>query len=238
MLTPGRLREREILDDPATDPALAIRSLQDVALANRWFGGRRAVVGTLQSVLQSDRSITSNTALLLLDVGTGLADIPVAAQRMAQSRHRQMCTIGLEHAVPLAAQAAHNCTHAVTGSALQLPFATDSVDFVTCSQVLHHFVDADAEQLLRECSRVAKRAVIVGDLKRSWLAIAGIWAASFFLRFHPVSRHDGMLSIRRGFTVAELEEIIVRATGYHPVVRRRIGWRVTAMWSPQTSRVV
>jgi len=86
--------------------------------------------------------------------------------------------------------------------------------------------------VLRELQRVARLRVIVSDLRRSWLAAAGIWLASFPLRFHPISRHDGVLSVLRGFTAAELSAHVVRATGTVPAVSRRLGWRVTASWTP------
>ena len=107
---------------------------------------------------------------------------------------------------------------------------------VTCSQVLHHFADDEAAAVLRELDRVARVRVIVADLRRSWLAVAGIWAASFPLRFHPVSRHDGMVSVLRGFTAAELEARVVDAIGAPADVRRRLGFRVTASWAPRAAR--
>jgi hypothetical protein len=75
--------------------------------------------------------------------------------------------------------------------------------------------------------------VIVSDLRRSWLAAAGIWLASFPLRFHPVSRHDGVVSVLRGFTPEELRELVRNATGQSPVTRRRLGYRTTASWAPR-----
>ena len=81
-------------------------------------------------------------------------------------------------------------------------------------------------------SRVARHRIIVADLRRSWLAIAGLWTLSFPLGFHPVSRHDGVVSIRRGFTPDELRALVHRATGRTARVTRRAGFRVTASWSP------
>jgi hypothetical protein len=101
-----------------------------------------------------------------------------------------------------------------------------------CSQTLHHFDDAGAAAVLRELNRVARVRVIVSDLRRSWLAAAGLWIASFPLGFHPVSRHDGVVSIMRGYAGDELLRLVASATGQTPVVRRRIGWRVTATWRP------
>jgi SAM-dependent methyltransferase len=230
--TPARQRGHEVLDDPATDPALAVRSLRDVALANLLFGGRRAILRELRAVFDG---APGAAPLRLLDIGTGLGDIPAAATREARRRQLWLDTIGLELAPSIALAASSACTFAVVADAQHLPFADRSVDVVTCSQVLHHFEDDSAERLLRECTRVARHAVVIGDLRRSWLAVAGLWLASFGLGFHPVSRHDGIVSILRGFTRAELAALVERATGRRATVRHALGWRVTATWSPAPS---
>jgi hypothetical protein len=75
--------------------------------------------------------------------------------------------------------------------------------------------------------------VIVSDLRRSWIAAAGIWLASFPLRFHPVSRHDGLTSVLRGFAGDELHDLVDSAVGTTPQVRHRPGFRTTAAWTPR-----
>jgi 2-polyprenyl-3-methyl-5-hydroxy-6-metoxy-1,4-benzoquinol methylase len=120
----------------------------------------------------------------------------------------------------------------ICANALDLPFADHSVDVVMCSQVLHHFDDPDASRMLREMNRVARVRVVVSDLRRSWLAAAGLWIASFPLRFHAVSRHDGVVSVMRGFTPRELADTVQRAVARRPVARRRRGFRVTTSWAP------
>jgi SAM-dependent methyltransferase len=120
----------------------------------------------------------------------------------------------------------------VCGDALQLPFADHSIDIVMCSQVLHHFEGADALELLREMNRVARIRVIVSDLRRSWIAAAGLWLASFPLRFHAISRHDGVVSVMRGFTPEELVDTVRDAVGRKTAVHRRRAFRVTTSWTP------
>jgi SAM-dependent methyltransferase len=227
---PGRRRGVELLDDPSTDAALAARALQDVARSNFWFGGASAVIAELTPVLAAARSRT--TAVTLLDVGTGAGDIPERARLTAKKMGATLRTIGLEVTPALAASSRPRSGDAVAGDALALPFADRSVDIVTCSQVLHHFESADGAKLLSEMNRVARVRVIVSDLRRAWAAAAGFWVASFALRFHPVTRHDGVVSVLRGFRAHELSSAVFGATGRRPAVRNRRGFRITASWTP------
>ena len=167
----------------------------------------------------------------LLDVGTGLGDIPHAARRLAARRGVALTTVGVELRASLAAASRARIGHAVCADAMRCRFADGGVDVVTCSQVLHHFAEDDAVRLLRELTRVARVGVVVGDLRRSWLAAGLFWLASFPLGFHPVTRHDGVLSVLRGFTADELRALARRAGAQAPAVRRAPGWRLVASWS-------
>jgi SAM-dependent methyltransferase len=231
----------ELLDDPAADAALATRSLRDVAVANRWFGGTAAVLASLEPALRAAQTANEGDGggsapvknLTLLDVGTGAGDIPERARALAAQHGVRLDTIGIDRTLPVAASAAGRVAAVCVADARRLPFRESSIDVVTCSQVLHHFEDHEAILLLREMHRVARRLVIVADLRRSWAAAAGIWASSFPLGFHPVSRHDGVLSVLRGYRRAELAALVHAAVSTVPTVRDRIGFRVTAVWVPQ-----
>lgn len=227
---PRRRRGVEILDEAGVAPALRVRSLRDVARANALFGGRRAALAELERALPR-----LGPAGILLDVGTGLADIPAGAVALARRHGVELVTVGLDSAVELLAAAPRELTGRVCASAFRLPFADRSVDIVICSQLLHHFVDADAVRVLRELHRVARHRVIVSDLRRSWTAAAGFWLASWPLRFHPITRHDGTLSVLRGFTTGELAALVREAVGQSACLQRWAGWRLTASWSPEAA---
>ncbi len=112
-------------------------------------------------------------------------------------------------------------------------FAAHSVDIVTCSQVLHHFGDDDTKQLIAEMHRVARLRVVVSEIRRAWGAAAGVWLAGWMLGFHPVSRHDGVVSVLRGFRVVRAPgRRQLAVTGRGVDVRNRAGFRVTASWNP------
>ena len=229
MLTPSRRRGFEILDDPGVDPAVRLASMGDVARSNRWLGGLRAASRELRDVL---RRLPREQPVTLLDVGTGLADIPHEAARAARELGIGLTTIGLDGAATVLAEARQRISCVVCASALSLPFADGSVDVVICSQLLHHFAEDDAARVLRELDRVARHAVIVSDLRRSWIAATGFWLASFPLGFHRVTRHDGVVSVLRGFTPGELRSLVGASVAAAPTVTRRLGFRLTARWSP------
>lgn len=229
MLTPARRRGVEILDDPSVDPAIRTRSIGDVTRSNRVLGGLRAAVGALEDVLP-----TLGRSATLLDVGTGLADIPERAARIARDAGCALTIVGIDEAYSLL-DAARSRVTGVCADARALPFADHSIDVVMCSQVLHHFDDAAAVALIAEMTRVARRAVIVSDIRRSWIAAAGFWLVSFPLGFHRVTRHDGVVSVLRGFTARDLDRLVRAACGSAPIVQRRAGWRLTARWTPEAA---
>jgi len=142
-------------------------------------------------------------------------------------------TIGLDESPELLGEARSALTYAVCGTVRGLPFRDDSIDIVLCSQLLHHFADDEVAAVIAELDRVARRRVIIADLRRSWIAAAGFWLASFPLGFHRVTRHDGVLSVLRGFTAAELRRAVAAAVGQEPSIESRPGFRLTVSWSPR-----
>jgi ubiquinone/menaquinone biosynthesis C-methylase UbiE len=229
MFVPTRRRGSEILDDPATEPAIRERSLRDVRRSNVLLGGLRAALAEVTRLLPS-----LGPRGTLLDVGTGLADIPLAARERARERGVALVVLGVDGAESLCCVSGCSLDGSACADARALPFADDSVDLVTCSQLLHHFDDGEIPRVLRELDRVARRHVIVSDLRRSWVAACGFWLVSWPLRFHRVTRHDGVLSVLRGFTSAELSRHVLAATGQRATVRRHLGFRLTVSWAART----
>jgi 2-polyprenyl-3-methyl-5-hydroxy-6-metoxy-1,4-benzoquinol methylase len=226
-LIPARRRGVEILDNPSVDPELMRRSMRDVERANVIFGGRRAALAELDPIL---RDLPDGASVL--DVGTGRGDIPAAVRERSMKLGKKVRTIGIDQSLPLITGHYPGNDVVVRGDALALPFDDASVDVVLASQVLHHFPEGLAVSVVREMNRVARSRVVISDLRRSVMAATGLWVGSFLLGFHPVSRHDGVVSVMRGFVPSELAKIVFDATGHRPVVRRRLGFRLTTSWAP------
>ncbi len=217
----------ELLDAPDVPAALVARSHVDIARANALFGGTRAVLARVKAL--APRLPESP---LIVDVGAGSGDILDAVCATLRETGRRPRPVAVDTAISLAPAVRLRGSYFICGSIFALPLATASADLVIAAQVVHHFSPEQLPAVFRELNRVARQAVLVSDLRRSWLAAAGLWLASFPLGFHPVSRHDGVVSVRRGFEPEELRSVVRSATGAEADVRTFAGWRVTADWNP------
>ena len=219
----------ELLDDPHADPATVAESLRNIARANRWFGGAAAVRFGLGRVLGN---VPVGSSLSLLDLGTGLGDLPRVAVRWASARRIHLVPVGLE-LNPVAARLAHDRGLPTAVACAGAPPVRDkSVDVVLVSQVAHHLTAESVVHLLRTCDRLARRAVILADLRRGRLAAPAFWCGAQVLAFDRVTVADGMTSIRRGFSRRELATLMADA-GIVGEVARRPGYRLVATWMPR-----
>ncbi len=228
LVTPARRRGAEILDDPSLDWSLRRRSHRDIELSNQWLGGLR----TLETGVRDALAEAPGSPPIVLDVGAGAGATLTLVRRIADELPRPILTVALDINAQLAGAAGPG-GFGICGSVLALPLRSKSVDVVTCSLLLHHFDTDELPAVIRELDRVARHRVVIHDLRRSWLAVAGLWSASFALAFHPISRHDGMLSILRGFTPGDLESLIHGVTGAEVSVARHWAFRLLASWRPR-----
>jgi ubiquinone/menaquinone biosynthesis C-methylase UbiE len=217
----------ELMDRPHQDPGSLRTTLEHLAWVNRWCGAERAVLRTLAPLRARVAS-----PLRILDVATGYADIPRAMARWARRRGLALHIEALDHHGQIAALAAAACLgypeiRIRAGDALALPYPDASFDVVTASLLLHH-MEADAPiRLLRELHRVARRIVLVSDLRRGRWPFLVAWLALHLVSRDPMIRHDGPMSVRRGFLPDELAVLAREAGWTRPRVTRHSFFRLT-----------
>ena len=193
-----RATEPELLD-LGVDDEEARRSLRDLRFVNRWLGGRRAL---RRAVLPLLAGLPRPT---VLDVGCGSGDLP----GLLHAEHG-LRVVGLD-LKPLHLRQAPRSLLPVAADVRRLPFGPRSFDVVTASLFLHHFDGDEAASVLASLAAVARRALVVNDLRRARLP--WLFGRLFFpLLFQArVSVADGLLSIRRSFTPRELAETFRQA---------------------------
>jgi ubiquinone/menaquinone biosynthesis C-methylase UbiE len=215
------------LDGPSCPVALARATLKDIARSNRWFGGRAAVWFGVRELL--GRGTAGRIPVSVLDVGAGAGDIATFLVRRGREHGLSLRVIGLDCHRAAAQLCRERSVPSTVADVWSLPFRDRDFDVIILSQVLHHFRPDAAVQLLRVLSRLARRGLVVADLQKSAAAAAGIWLAGWALGFHPVTRRDGVTSVRRGFSFRGLSELLL-AAGMRSEVHARPGYRLVAIW--------
>ncbi len=219
---------RELLDDPHADERAAGLSLHNIARSNRWFGGVGAVRFGLRRLLAGaglPRTLT------LLDIGTGMGDLPRALVTTARRAGHVLRPFGVDWLRIAARLAGRQGTPTVVADVEALPVREQSVDIVLLSQFLHHFPADQASRILIEADRIARHGVIVADLRRNGAAVAGFWIGSRLLGFDAGTRADGITSVRRGYSLPEFQGLFRRA-GVNASVHRRPAYRLIGYWRP------
>jgi SAM-dependent methyltransferase len=225
-----RLKDaQELIDGPLDDPGALDGNLRDLRLVNRLLGGvtlSRAAIDGLLSATGGPPG--DGSALEMLDVGTGAADIPLALIAAWRRRGRRLRITAIEHRQELL-DAARRVTPNVTAEpdlvlavadGRGLPYPDGAFDVVHASLLLHHLEPADAVAFLREAARVARRGVVVNDLDRTRAALLAARVLTRLATRNRYTRVDALLSVRRAYRFGEARALL-REAGLRPVHQRR-----------------
>lgn len=201
-LTPRRRTDPELMDQPGLPPGLVGEAHRVLRRVNRQLGNRRTLRRELGHILEAEGP--PGGPIRVLDVGSGSGDLPAAARDELAARGRLGGVVVLDLDPVALHMAVAEGLGAVRGDALRLPFAGRSFDLVTATKFAHHFHGPPLARLVGEMTRVARRWVVIVEIRRHWLAYAGFVAWSRLLTRNRLVRHDGPLSVLRGFTRDEL----------------------------------
>jgi SAM-dependent methyltransferase len=217
----------EMMDRPQLVSAELLDDLQNLQQLNRRFGS----YGLIRHFLR--RWFTPGSSVTVIDLCTGFGDIPrfVVDWCRANKVRAQITAVDFQPAtLDLARER--------SGSYPEISFTVSDVlefapagpaDFVFCSLALHHFADDTAIRLLRQVRSLGQRGVLVADLERSDLGIAGIYLLTSCIYRAPMTRYDARLSIRRAFSFSEMSGL-ASAAGWQRFGHRRFPVCRQAIW--------
>ena len=228
VLVPPRRLDPEWMDRTDNEPSDVVATLDDIRLVNRYLRGSKILLGAVRPFLASLRE---GETLSVLDVGTGGGDLPLDLVRQARRMGRKMKVVAVDRD-PVTLDYAREKTAGTPeieirdADAFELPFPPASFDLVTASMFLHHFAHDDAVRLLAGFKALARRAVLINDLRRHVVSWTFIGLTSRMTRRHPMFVHDAALSVLRGFTKPELLAAARDAGAAGATVKRRLPYRL------------
>lgn len=202
-----RVDEPEDIDDPSQPFSELQRSMADVALTNRLFGGTQTILTHVARLL---RGVPTGTNIRILDIATGSADIPRALLEWGQRLGLDLTIVAVDNHSGMLRMAQSNAPgiHLAQADALALPFAPRSFDLALCALAFHHFGFDASAHLLAEIDRLTTRGFVVSDLRRDRLTLWGVQTSMAALRVHPFTQHDAPASVRRAFTPPEYRKMV------------------------------
>lgn len=195
-----RAASREWMDVPDFGEPQARRSFRFIRVVNRFFGGIRVVRRFFAAEL---RNAPRNRPLTVLDLGSGVCDIPLAVSRWA---HRQglrihfTCIESNPHAYALAKRSLSRSPHLPIRLLRQDAFehfSDEPYDWAVASMFCHHLDEGSIRALVSKLRGLVREGLLVNDLVRSFWAYA---ACALLAAPAPADvRHDALLSVRKGF---------------------------------------
>jgi 2-polyprenyl-3-methyl-5-hydroxy-6-metoxy-1,4-benzoquinol methylase len=205
------LRERaadlqEQMDGPDCDPYLLERTYAQFGIVNAFVSGwRRTYAAQIRPQLSHSRTTT------LLDIGSGGGDIPRALVRWADSDGYQLEVTAIDP--DERAHAYATSRPPVPGLTFRRAFSADlvregaSFDLVTSNHMLHHLTPDELAGLLRDSEALCRARAVHSDLRRSPVAY-GLFSVVARVFRRSYIRQDGLTSIRRSYTDAELRAAV------------------------------
>ncbi len=214
----------EKMDAEDLNPATYSALIADLARVNTVTMARPPTLAWLK------RATRDRDSFSLVDVGFGHGDMLRTVARWADRHGKTARLVGVD-LNPRSAPVAEAATSPAlgieyrTGDAAALGFVPD---FIVSSLVAHHMADDELVAFLRWMEATALRGWFINDLHRHPVAWAGFRLLSNMLRWHPLVRHDGALSVRRAFVRADWDRLLAAAGLGQPPVEVR--WHMPFRW--------
>lgn len=239
MPTPSQLgvRAPEWMDQPDLDPDLHRQALDGLARLN-WISCSAGILW--KPIYQIARQCEPRPCRIL-DLASGGGDVARSIAARARRRGLLLEMEGVDRSEVAVAYANKHArgerldnVHFRVGDALAIGQAESprGYDIVMSSLFLHHLDEADAVRLLRKMSTLARRCVLVNDLRRTRLGPWWVAAACRLLTRSPVVHVDGPLSARAAYSAEQLRELALQAGLVGAQVRIQHPQRMLLVWSP------
>ena len=203
-----RIEKQELLDSDDWPDAEIACALCAIRRANRLYGGNRMHKRLFRRVSSPFQGKT----LQVLEVASAYGDVLQDAALMLRKKNISLEISLLDRSTEHLPKACHwhkdlRSPTLLTGDALAIPMADNSVDVVSCCLFLHHLSMDQARAFLREALRVSRVAVLINDVERTRVNYL-LSQLNRLIDPSRLSRHDGPTSVRQAYTLAEMQELL------------------------------
>ena len=213
--------KKELMDDFSIVDQRIDEALNELKLINKYLGG----FSTSYSGLKYFRKKEGTYTLKILDIGSGSGDV-LESMRSKETeikifyldKNKRACAI-------INANHSEVNTNPINGDVIHLPLKHNSIDIVHTSLFLHHFSENEITNILTSSLIIAKRGIIINDLRRSVIALAAIKLLLIFFSKSTFVKNDAPLSIKKGFIKSDLTTILNNLNIRNYLIKRKWAFR-------------
>ncbi|MBD3218034.1 MAG: methyltransferase domain-containing protein, partial [candidate division Zixibacteria bacterium] len=207
MINFQRSNETEIMDsEDYTDDELRgdFRNIRLANILTRTYG---ILIKRLNVLIRKNRL----KDFTILDIGTGMADVPLELARHFNVNGTRAKIKGIDpnpRAIKVAKEFINGHRDIEFEAKSVQEFSdNEQFDFVISNHTLHHIPSDDILETLNKMYRMARHGLIISDIRRTKLAHIGASIISKFIR-NRLTSNDTPASIRKALSKAELKAVL------------------------------
>jgi 2-polyprenyl-3-methyl-5-hydroxy-6-metoxy-1,4-benzoquinol methylase len=239
LLTNHRTVTPEIMDRPdiCTDDHLnALKGLQKI---NEVSNTAASIFKPIEVLARHDNL----KKISLLDIACGGADVPIAVATLARSAGIEIHLTLLDRSPTALREAEESARRAnIPCRTIQFdvsePWPDLKADIVTSSLFLHHLADpAHVIDFLAKARAIAQKQIAISDLRRSRIGYLIAWFGGRILSRSKIVHHDGPVSVRAAWTIAEMKKFTHDAKLIGAKIQPSFPWRILLTWEPPKNHI-
>lgn len=222
-----RSYQKELLDRTNTPFEDIKRNMQELDFINTKLGGHDITLDGIVALMKSQ--IVFNSKLTILEIGCGGGDNLRAIRNWAERIHLPVRLKGVDinpECITYAQQQKRNRAIDFVVSDYKDIFFEEKPDIIFSSLFCHHFSEIELVFMLQWMKQNSKVGFFINDLHRHWLAFYAIKLLTQLLSKSYLVKNDAPLSVQRGFTRKEWNEIFHEAG----IVNFNCKWRWAFRW--------
>ncbi|MCX7636463.1 MAG: methyltransferase domain-containing protein [Cyclobacteriaceae bacterium] len=219
-----RIHTPELMDDLTCSGEVVHQTLRELDVINKWLGGNMVTLQALQQILP----VNPNRVITIADLGCGSGEMLKRISESFPGYPFQLTGFDANpHIIAYARQYVNDPSiNLLSENIFSYSFSKRKFDIVVATLFFHHFTSAELVQIFRQLLYQTRIGIVVNDLHRHPLAYHSIRLLTTLFSRSDMVKYDAPLSVLRGFTRDEIEEIMKEA-GIHTFT---LNWKWAFRW--------
>ena len=219
-----RSYQKELLDRSDIPFEDIERNMRELDFINTWLGGHAISLSGLKQLVIGRKRVS------ICEIGCGGGDNLRALSSYCRRQHIQLQVTGIDNNSHCIAVAQQRWTEGnakwVHSDYRDVLFGEEKPDIIFSSLFCHHFTEEELVLMLNWMDQSARNGWYINDLQRHRLAYHSIRRLTAWFSRSYLVKNDAPLSVLRGFTRREWEDILQKAG----IAAYSIQWKWAFRW--------